>query len=96
MTQDLVSRRWIVRGRVQGVGYRWFAIRQAERLGVVGWVANRPDGAVEVVAQGTAPQIDSMHQALSTGPRSGHVESVEMYEMSPEIEAFKSFEVRYL
>ena len=50
---DLETRRYVVTGRVQGVGFRWFVEREAAQLGVTGWVRNREDGSVEVMATGT-------------------------------------------
>ena len=49
-----VARRFLVRGRVQGVGFRWFVEREAHMLGIAGWVRNNSDGSVEVMAQGTS------------------------------------------
>jgi acylphosphatase len=57
-----------VRGVVQGVGFRWFVHRSATDLGISGWVANRSDGSVEVLAEGPEPAIDALLDALRTGP----------------------------
>lgn len=62
-----------IEGRVQGVGYRAFAIRKAEELGLAGWVRNRWDGSVEVVAEGQRPLLDKFLAALFTGPPSANV-----------------------
>ena len=51
------ARRFLVRGRVQGVGFRWFVEREAHLLGIAGWVRNNHDGSVEVLAQGTRDQL---------------------------------------
>lgn len=67
----------VVRGQVQGVGFRWFVTRQAARLGLTGWVANRPDGSVEVVAEGPAAALDGLQGALAEGPAGARVERVE-------------------
>jgi acylphosphatase len=67
----------IVRGRVQGVGYRWFVQREASRLHLDGWVANRPDGGVEVVAEGHSDVLDSLVEALWDGPAGADVRDVE-------------------
>lgn len=56
-------------GRVQGVGYRDWTVREARRLALTGWVRNRPDGSVEVVASGPAPVLDTFITACRTGPR---------------------------
>jgi acylphosphatase len=60
--------RYIVQGRVQGVGYRYFARRQAEALGVTGYARNRPDGTVEVVAEGAEPALRDFEARLRAGP----------------------------
>lgn len=65
-----------VHGSVQGVGFRWFAQREAARLGVVGWVANQADGTVEVVAEGTHAALISMAAALRAGPAAATVREV--------------------
>lgn len=72
--------RLVVTGRVQGVGYRYFVVRQAERLGVVGWVRNREDGAVELEAEGEAAALGRLVEALWEGPALARVEGVERTE----------------
>lgn len=67
----------LVRGRVQGVGFRWFVREQARELGVKGWVRNRADGSVEVEAEGDAASLQRLLEALSKGPRGAHVTSVD-------------------
>lgn len=66
-----------VRGQVQGVGYRWFARRQAARLSVTGWVANLEDGSVRVVAEGSSPALARLLAFLRSGPPGAIVRSVE-------------------
>jgi acylphosphatase len=66
-----------VRGHVQGVGFRWFVQRLAARLELTGWVANSPDGAVRVVAEGTQDDIEELLVAVRSGPPSASVSSVE-------------------
>ena len=68
----------IVRGRVQGVGFRWFVTREAERLGLDGWVANRPDGSVSVVAEGDRVDLDRLAERLTVGPDGAHVADVSL------------------
>ena len=53
----LQARRFIVRGRVQGVGFRWFVEREAHILAIAGWVRNNPDGSVEILAMGSREQL---------------------------------------
>lgn len=67
-----------VRGRVQGVGYRWWVVDAATRLGLVGWVRNTDDeDAVEVVAEGDPAALDLLIGALTRGPSAARVEDVE-------------------
>lgn len=63
-------------GDVQGVGFRFFAERRANQLGLHGWVRNRYDGAVEVEAEGGADDLDQFLAALRQGPRSARIEDV--------------------
>jgi len=69
----------IIHGFVQGVGYRWFVQREAERLQLDGWVANRLDGAVEVVAEGPEDGLDGLLVALWEGPVGASVSNVEVH-----------------
>jgi acylphosphatase len=68
----------VVRGQVQGVGFRWFVQREASRLGLEGWVANRPDGGVEVVAQGPEQELEWLTAVLWDGPAGAAVSQVEV------------------
>jgi acylphosphatase len=77
------ARRFIVRGRVQGVGFRWFVEREAHILGIAGWVRNNVDGSVEVLAQGTRDQLLGLHSRLREGPRAARVDAVEEAEARP-------------
>ena len=63
-------------GRVQGVGFRWFVLEEARRLGLRGWVANRGDGAVECTAEGSRGDLEAFLRALALGPISADVERV--------------------
>ena len=67
-----------VRGLVQGVGFRWFVEREAARLGVDGWVANRADGSVEVVAEGPPDALGRLVLQLWEGPPGSSVTDVEV------------------
>ncbi len=80
---SIQARRFIVRGRVQGVGFRWFVEREAHILGVGGWVRNNHDGSVEVLAQGTRDQLSGLHSRLREGPRASRVDSVDVSDESP-------------
>ncbi len=66
-----------VRGRVQGVGYRNFALQTARRLGIKGWVRNRINGTVEIVAQGRRAAVEAFLEALRRGPALAYVTAVE-------------------
>lgn len=65
-----------VRGRVQGVGFRVFALREASRLGLEGFVANEADGSVRVVAEGPRPDLETLLGRLEEGPPAGFVDRV--------------------
>ena len=69
--------RYVVSGRVQGVGYRYFVLRQADVLGVSGFARNRADGAVEVVAEGTEAVLADFESRLREGPAFAEVANVE-------------------
>ena len=62
-----------VRGRVQGVGFRWFTRDAAEAAGVTGWVRNRRDGSVEALLHGDAEAVDAVIDVMRDGPRHAHV-----------------------
>lgn len=70
--------RVVVRGRVQGVGYRYWTERTAGDLGLTGWVRNRIDGSVEAVFSGRAADVDAMIARCQHGPRSAVVASVDV------------------
>ena len=72
--------RFVVSGRVQGVGFRYFVATVAERHGLDGWVRNRRDGAVEGVAAGAAEAVDALLIACRSGPALAHVRAVEVSE----------------
>ena len=66
----------VVRGRVQGVGYRFFVVRTATELGLTGWVSNLPDGAVRCVAEGDVASLEGFVDRLRTGPAAALVDAV--------------------
>src|SRR5271169_4263449 len=78
--KPIEARRYFVRGRVQGVGFRWFVEREAHLLGIAGWVRNNHDGSVEILAQGTRDQLSGLHSRLREGPRAARVDAVEVSE----------------
>jgi acylphosphatase len=65
-----------IRGRVQGVGFRWYIVEKAEQLKLAGWVRNRSDGCVEIAAAGPADSLRILESAARTGPRGARVEEV--------------------
>jgi acylphosphatase len=67
----------IVRGDVQGVGFRYFVQRRGRQLGLQGWVRNNDDGTVEVVAEGARRELEDLKRALEEGPRLARVQRVE-------------------
>lgn len=69
----MTALRIVVEGRVQGVGYRAWAVAEARRLGLKGWVRNRRDGSVEVLAAGDSPALDQFVRLLADGPRAAAV-----------------------
>ena len=73
----MVARHFIVTGYVQGVGFRWFTMRQARNLGLTGWVRNLPDGSVEAWAEGNETDLDSLEAVLRGGPSGSRVKFVE-------------------
>ena len=82
-----------VRGRVQGVGFRWFVRSQAHGLKLRGWTANRSDGSVEVVAEGPKHMLDRLEAALMRGPAGASVDQVDAHRSSATGE-FGSFAIR--
>lgn len=77
------SCRFVVRGRVQGVGFRYFVMHEAEGLGVSGFARNLPDGSVEVVAEAEDPALQQLEQRLRQGPSFARVAAVERVEVAP-------------
>ena len=92
MAGTIVARRFIVRGRVQGVGFRWFVEREAHVLGIAGWVRNNPDSSVEVLAQGSKEQLAGLRSRLREGPRAARVDDVEEFDTAP-ISEMRTFRI---
>ncbi|MGE0555661.1 MAG: acylphosphatase [Gemmatimonadales bacterium] len=86
--------RFVVTGRVQGVGFRAFALRAAHRLGLAGYARNRADGSVESVVLGPAAAIEAYREELERGPELSRVDSVERIEISGEVSGLKGFEIK--
>ena len=83
----------LLRGRVQGVGFRVFVAREARRLGLAGWVRNEADGAVHVVAQGPSADLDALLAALREGPYGADVRDLRA-SRGPAVGSPSSFEIR--
>src|SRR4051794_28186803 len=88
----LHTRRYVVSGRVQGVGFRWFVEREASTLGIIGWVRNNFDGSVEVLASGTREQLNQLRRKLQEGPRASRVDDVDESDARP-VEGLKTFRI---
>ncbi len=90
---DFVSKKVLLSGRVQGVGFRHFTRVTARELNVKGWVRNRRDGKVETVIQGDSKQVENMIERLKQGPAAARVDAVDIADTDIN-EAFSVFEVR--
>ena len=87
--------RYQIRGKVQGVGFRWFVARNATRLQVMGYARNLPDGSVEVVA--VAPESGILVQfeaIIGRGPEFAQVSNVDKTEIAVDMSAYKTFDIR--
>ncbi|MGH7567473.1 MAG: acylphosphatase [Gemmatimonadales bacterium] len=89
----MAARRWIVRGQVQGVGFRWFVWRLAERLKLRGFARNLADGSVEVVAAGTDDGLAELERALGQGPAAARVANVEKFDVPHEHHLPNTFDI---
>jgi acylphosphatase len=89
----LIARNFLIKGRVQGVGYRYFAVREARKRNLVGWTRNLPDGQVEVLVEGERDAVEEFKHLLSQGPRTSMVESVGNQTVEP-TGSFTEFNVR--
>lgn len=92
MSEQKIAKLFRIRGRVQGVGFRYFVNHSANTLGVRGWVRNDDDGTVEVYAIGTSAQLSELAGFLSKGPRWAEVRGVDEREAA--IENHTGFSVR--
>jgi len=92
MAATQIFRRYLVTGRVQGVGFRWFVEREARLIGVGGWVRNQDSGAVEVLASGSNAQLGSLYDKLKEGPRAARIDSVEV-EDAAAFSGYKTFQI---
>ncbi|MDC7221219.1 MAG: acylphosphatase [Spirochaetales bacterium] len=86
--------RMVVRGIVQGVGFRYFTRREAHYLGLTGWVKNNFDGSVEIWAEGDPAGLDKLEQAVNRGPSGAHVSGV-LREEGKGTGQYDQFEISY-
>lgn len=91
---NLVRKHIVVTGLVQGVGFRYFTVTQARRLGVQGWVRNCRDGSVELEAQGSSDAVQALVEQLAIGPRWSEVSHVDVHDMPIIDETARAFGVR--
>jgi acylphosphatase len=85
---------FLIQGRVQGVGFRWYVHREASQLDLRGWVRNTEDGDVEVVASGEPAELAELRASLRRGPRGSRVDRlVEHYLDESEAEDLSSFQI---
>ena len=84
----------IVKGRVQGVSFRYYTRQQAFRLGISGWIQTNPDGTVEVLAQGAHEQLEELLDFLHVGPPAARVTDLDV-EWKPVAEPVNHFSIRY-
>ena len=89
-----VARRYLISGRVQGVGFRYFAKDVADREGVAGWVRNLPDGRVEALVEGEDDAVTRVERALWQGPGGARVDAVAVDDGEPPSGAYHGFSVR--
>ena len=86
---ERVTRRMVAHGRVQGVWYRESMRREAESLGITGWVRNRGDGSVEAVVQGSAAAVEALLRWARRGPESAEVAGLEVAEAEGDYPRFE-------
>lgn len=95
MNDERRAKRFFASGSVQGVGYRFFAQRTAERLGIAGYAKNLPDGRVEIYAVASEPALRRLRAELERGPGAAHVSGVEEKEASIEQRFALKFSIEY-
>jgi len=92
--KKVMVQQYLVKGRVQGVGFRWFVQYEAARIGLRGWVRNTDDGDVEVMAAGSPAQIEQLVLALHKGTRGSRVDKIEVHPLAEsEGDELQSFQI---
>lgn len=91
---EFIARRWVVEGRVQGVGFRWFIQTRAHALGVRGWARNLADGSVEVVGTATAETMAAFEAIVRRGPPGAEVARLRVTDVPHEGVDAKSFTIK--
>jgi acylphosphatase len=89
-----VGRRYLISGRVQGVGFRFFAEAAAVREGLLGWVRNLPDGRVDITVEGDAEAVDRFERDIRHGPPSARVSDVDVEDIPPTFSGSLGFTVK--
>jgi acylphosphatase len=90
----VTTRRYVLDGVVQGVGFRWFVHRHAARLRLRGWAQNLADGRVEVVAEGSDEALTELESLLRQGPSHAQVERIDITELPPSAVGRSGFDIR--
>lgn len=93
MTSSEMRLKAVIKGEVQGVGFRWAVQRQAGQLGLTGYAENLPDGSVRVEAEGDPDRLDQLEAYLRQGPRWAEVESLDV-QRAPATGEFRGFSAR--
>jgi acylphosphatase len=89
----MATRRLLITGRVQGVGFRYALQDEAEKLGLAGWVRNRSDGSVEALAQGTPQALEALAAWARRGPPAAHVTGLQIEDTQEQV-PYGRFELR--
>ena len=93
--EPLACRQWVVSGRVQGVGFRWFVLNNAQALGIRGWVANTREGDVEVVGLASRQTLAEFEVVLEKGPPSARVTGITTQDVPHDTVDSKSFTIKH-
>jgi len=93
--EEPAARHWVIVGRVQGVGFRWFVLKHAQALGIRGWVRNTHDGSVEVLGVAAPATLDLFDARLAAGPPGAYVLEIRRSDVPHEIVDGKSFTIKH-